>query len=154
MGEIEVKRLRPGDVAAAKATFAMLVDVFDEDGDPPGDEYVAGLLGRDDFWALAAFLGAEVVGGLTAHTLPMTRSASAELYIYDLAVRQDHQRQGVGTRLIRELCKTAARASIYDVFLEADNEDAYVLEFYRTLGAAESPVTVFTFTTEQHPTGD
>ena len=40
------------------------------------------------------------MGGLTAHALPMTRSPEAELFIYDLAVRADRQRRGIGRTLV------------------------------------------------------
>lgn len=45
--------------------------------------------------ALAACVGSEI-GGLTARTLSQTSSASSELFIYDLAVRRDYHRHGVG----------------------------------------------------------
>lgn len=44
-----------------------------------------------NFWAIAAFEGDELLGGLSAHTLPMTRSESAEIFIYDIAVQPSHQ---------------------------------------------------------------
>ncbi|MGI8870512.1 MAG: hypothetical protein ACR2F6_17115 [Mycobacteriales bacterium] len=61
---------------------------FGEDAQPLPADYLGDLLSRAGFWALAAFLGPEIVGGLTAHALPMTRSPSAELFIYDLAVER------------------------------------------------------------------
>ncbi|POH75348.1 GNAT family N-acetyltransferase [Arthrobacter glacialis] len=146
MGDLEVKRLARGDEAVAAVLFAMMAAVFDEGSAPLSEEYVRKLLGTDSFWAMAAFDGADVVGGLTAHTLPMTRSPSSEVFIYDLAVREDHQRQGVATRLVDELRTGAARIGIYDVFVPADNEDAGALEFYRAQGADAVPVTFFTFT--------
>ncbi|POH61211.1 GNAT family N-acetyltransferase [Arthrobacter glacialis] len=146
MGDLEVKRLARGDEAVAAVLFAMMAAVFDEGSAPLSEEYVRKLLGSDSFWAMAAFDGADVVGGLTAHTLPMTRSPSSEVFIYDLAVREDHQRQGVATRLVDELRTGAARIGIYNVFVPADNEDAGALEFYRAQGADAAPVTFFTFT--------
>ena len=102
----------------------MMVDVFEEDvggagGGPITDEYLDRLLGQDSFWAFTAFAGSEIVGGLTAHTLAMTRSASSEVFIYDLAVRADHRRHGVGSRLIDELRHRASAAGIRVVFRRA-----------------------------------
>ena len=34
---------------------------------------------------------------------------------------------------------------IKDIFVTADNADTHALNFYRTLGARSSPVTIFTF---------
>lgn len=143
------KRLDRGDLGAARDTFAMMAAVFAEDAvsaDPLTDNHLAGLLERDSFWAIAAFLGDDAVGGITAHTLPMTRSPSAELFVYDLAVRADQQRQGIGSRLVAELIEAAAAAGITEVFVAADNEDKHALDFYRAQGAEGSPVTIFAFT--------
>jgi len=103
------------------------------------------LLGREDFWALAAFSGGDVVGGLTAHTLPMTRAKEREIFIYDVAVRVDHQRRGVGRQLVQHLREAAATAGVGDMFVPADDEDRHALEFYKALGGEAAPVTFFTF---------
>lgn len=129
----------------ARDMFAMMAAVFAEDAEPLTDGYLDWLLDRDSFWAIAAFAGDDIVGGITAHTLPMTRSPSSEVFIYDLAVRQDHQRQGVGSRLVLELREAAVAAGFGEVFVSADNEDKHALDFYRAQGAAASPVTFFTW---------
>jgi aminoglycoside 3-N-acetyltransferase I len=126
--------------------FAMMAAVFAENAEQLTDDYLVRLLDRDSFWAIAAFAGDHIIGGITAHTLPMTRSPSSEVLIYDLAVRQDHQRRGVGSRLILELRGAAATAGLGDVFVPVDNEDTHALDFYRAQGGAPSPVTIFTFT--------
>jgi len=48
-----------------------------------------------------------IVGGLTAHTWPMTRAEQSEIFIYDIAVRKDQQRKGVGRRLVTALLESA-----------------------------------------------
>jgi aminoglycoside 3-N-acetyltransferase I len=151
MGEFQVRRLQQSDLSVARDVFAMMADVFDEDfeggsNEPLPDDYLDGLLRRDSFWALAAFDDADIIGGLTAHTLPMTRSATAEVFIYDLAVRRDYQRQGVGSRLIRALRECVAEAGIAEVFVPADNDDTNALDFYRAQGGVAAAVTHFTFT--------
>jgi aminoglycoside 3-N-acetyltransferase I len=76
-----IRRLAPGDSALAKRLFVTMAEVFDESARPSSDAHVTALLASDRFWALAVTLGDEIVGGLTAHTLPMTRSASREVFI-------------------------------------------------------------------------
>jgi aminoglycoside 3-N-acetyltransferase I len=145
MSEIEIRRLGRGDVAIARRLFVMMAEVFEEKGRPLGDAYLVRLLAREGFWALIAFIDGDVVGGLTAHTLPMTRTESSEIFIYDIAVRADRQRLGIGRRLIAALRDMAAAEGIHDLFVPADDEDTQALEFYRALGAAASPVTFFVF---------
>ncbi len=108
MIEIRTSRLTCGDRDLAKRLFVMMAEVFEEECDHLSDHYLDRLLSREDFWAFAAFAGDEIVGGLTAHTLPMTRSESSEIFIYDLAVREDQQRKGIGRQLMMALREAAA----------------------------------------------
>lgn len=146
MDALQVRRLGPGDEGAARETFAMMAQALDDAGRGVlGPAYLHRLLARDDFWAFTAFSGPLVVGGLTAHLLPMTRAESTELFIYDLAVHASHRRRGVGSRLVAALCTAAAEAGVVDIFVPADNSDTEALDFYRALGCTAAPVTHFTF---------
>ena len=105
-------RLQPGDRELARALFALMAEVFDEPREALSDQYLDGLLAREDFWALAAFDGDQIIGGVTAHSLPMTNTEAVEVFIYDLAVRHDHHRKGVGRHLVTELRNSAAASGI------------------------------------------
>jgi GNAT superfamily N-acetyltransferase len=74
---------------------------------------------------LAATMGDEIVGGLMAHMLPMTRSESREIFIYDIAVHASHQRRGVGRLLMSHLARLAGEVGIADMFVPADDEDSH-----------------------------
>ncbi len=145
MNGIAVKRLGPEDADAAGVMFELMAAVFGEQSEALKVGYVDDLLGRESFWAIAAFIGTEIVGGLAAHTLPMTRSSSNELFIYDLAVRGDHRREGIASLLLREVRAQAALAGIDVAFVAADDEDVHALDFYRAQGATATAVTFFTF---------
>jgi aminoglycoside 3-N-acetyltransferase I len=141
----QVRRLHIGDRDVATSLFAMMGEVFGEAGEPLRDAYVELLLRREEFWVIAALVGDEVVGGLTAHALPMTRSESSEVFVYDVAVRDDWQRRGIGRQLMSALCEAAAGAGLGDVFVPADTSDVHALDFYRALGGESASVTMFTF---------
>jgi aminoglycoside 3-N-acetyltransferase I len=146
MTDVRIVRLRPGQAEVARNLFAMMARVFDEAaGETPGSAYVERLLSDRNFWALAAFDDEELVGGLTAHTLPMTRSESFEVFIYDLAVRPDAQRRGVGRRLVAEVRAQARAEGIDEVFVPADNDDQHALDFYTAIGGEAAPVTIYSF---------
>jgi aminoglycoside 3-N-acetyltransferase I len=148
-------RLTSADVALGRRVFALLREVFEEPGSGSergaegpralGDAYLEKLLANDAFWAFAAFVGDELAGGLTAHTLPMTRDESSEVFIYDVAVHPSYQRKGVGRALIQSLRDAAAEQGIREVFVPADNEDTHALDFYRAVGGEASAVTFFGF---------
>lgn len=143
--EPRTQRLNQADREMARALFLLMAEVFEEPGEPLGDAYLDRLLGQPGFWAIAALAGDELVGGITAHTLPMTRTESAEIFIYDIAVRADYQRRGVGRQLMTALRTAAAAAGIHDIFVPADDDDTHALDFYRALGGEAAPVTFFTF---------
>lgn len=140
-----VRRLDDTDQALARATFRLIADVFEDEYERHDDDTLRAMLGDARFWVFAAVDGDEVVGGLTAHVLPMTRAATNELFIYDLAVRPDHQRQGVGRDLVNASIAAASAVGIDVVFVAAENEDDHALEFYRALGGEPGAATFFEF---------
>jgi len=149
-GAMLTRRLGPGDERIALDMFVTMARVFEEDGEsnqliPLDEVYARHLLSRTDFFAVVAMDADVVVGGVTAHALPMTRSQETELFIYDLAVVAQKRRLGLGRALITELLSLAAAAGIQTSFVPADDEDVEALEFYRALGGEASPVTFFTF---------
>jgi aminoglycoside 3-N-acetyltransferase I len=148
---IVIERLGTGDRSEARRLFSMLAEAFDEKRDLLSDAYVDQLLCRQDFWALAAFSGDDVVGGITAHTLPMTRQESPEMFVFDIAVRSDHRNKGIGRRLLDTLSKQATQSGIRELFLAADNADEHALDFYRRLGGLPTPATLFVFSTRNGP---
>jgi aminoglycoside 3-N-acetyltransferase I len=143
--DVQVRRLGPRDRELARMTFDLLADVFGEKHDPLTDAYVDGLLGRPGFLVFAAMDGGRVVGGLTAHVLPMTAYEGAEIFVYDVAVVDDCQRHGVGRRLLGAVRDEASSLGTSSLFVLADNEDTGALAFYRTLGGVASGVTLFGF---------
>jgi aminoglycoside 3-N-acetyltransferase I len=143
------RRLDVDDVSLAKRLFVMMAEVFGEDAEDSGDAHIEALLSDRRLWVVAAMAGEEVIGGLTAHALPMTHKPTSALFIYDVAVRPDQQRRGVGRELVRVLRAEAARLGIDELFVLADNDDAHALDFYRALGAVPSAVTMFEFGTSR-----
>ena len=146
-----IRRLGKGDRDLARRVFTLMAEVFGESSAPLPDGYLDRLLERDDFWAFAALDGSTVAGGLTAHTLPMTRHVWPELFIYDVAVSQQYQGQGVGRALMLAVRQEAAMKGISDLFVPADTADAHAVDFYRALGGTAAAVTMFTFSPLETP---
>ena len=149
MTSYRVARLGTGDGGAARELFAMMSAVFEVTQEDLSDRYVDELLARRDMWILAARDADGIVGGLTAHAIPMTHSEAKEIFIYDVAVRADHQRKGVGRILMAAVRRFAAAAGSAELFVPADEDDAGALDFYRAVGGAESRVRFFTFDPEK-----
>ena len=54
-------------------------------------------------------------------------------WVYSLAVRRDHQRQGIGTALVRHLEAALADLGCLKVNLQVRSSNADVVAFYRSL---------------------
>lgn len=67
------------------------IETFTEN--PPRSPYLERLLDSETFIALAAFDGERVVGGLAAYALQKFEQERSEVYIYDLAVAEEHRRR-------------------------------------------------------------
>ena len=144
---LTIVRLGADDSATATTLFRLMAEVFEEEEcQELSSAYVRNLLAHESFWAIAARVGDRLIGGLTAHTLPMTRSPSSELFIYDIAVVREFQRKGVGRKLVTHLATEAGAQGINNLFVPADQEDTHALDSYRALGGKEAPVSIFTFT--------
>ncbi|MCE9681535.1 AAC(3)-I family aminoglycoside N-acetyltransferase [Halomonas alkalisoli] len=135
--------LAPDDIPLLDALLKMFGEVFDEPetytGNRPGAAYLQDLLSGDTFIALAALKKDEVVGGLAAYELKKFEQERSEIYIYDLAVRSEHRREGIATALIGKLKEIAAQRGAYTIFVQADTnvEDEPAIALYTKLGKRE-----------------
>jgi predicted N-acetyltransferase YhbS len=73
-----------------------------------------------------------------AYELDKFEQARREVYIYDLAVRAEHRRQGIATALIARLGEIAARRSAWVIYVQADYGDDPAIALYEKLGAREA----------------
>lgn len=136
-----IQRLSGGDADLAARLNALFGEVFDDfasyQARRPSHEYLEKLLAKEEMFTLVALVGEEVVGGLVAYELPKLESDRSEIYIYDLAVRETHRRQGVATQLIEELRGIAKSRGAWVIYVQADYGDDPALALYRKLGTQE-----------------
>jgi aminoglycoside 3-N-acetyltransferase I len=134
-------QLTPHDTALMHELLTVFGEAFNEvetyGAARPGQAYMEQLLSSDTFIALVARKGEEVVGGLAAYVLHKFEQARSEIYIYDLAVREAHRRQGIATALIEHLQGIAAQRGAYEIFVQADHGDIPAIELYSKLGTRE-----------------
>jgi aminoglycoside 3-N-acetyltransferase I len=139
--DLEIRKLAPADLGAMRGMLRMFGDAFGETetygANAPDDAYLASLLNKEHFIALAALAGDTVVGGLAAYQLEKFEQARSEIYIYDLAVAEAYRRRGIATRLIEELRRIAATRGAYVIFVQADCGDDPAIALYTKLGVRE-----------------
>jgi ribosomal protein S18 acetylase RimI-like enzyme len=136
-----IRLLTSDDVPLLEAMLTMFGKAFEEpasyDHARPSRAYLARLLARDTFIALAALDGEAVVGGIAAYVLDKFEQERSEIYIYDLAVAETHRRRGIATAMIRELQRIAADRGAWVIFVQADHGDDPAIALYSGLGQRE-----------------
>jgi aminoglycoside 3-N-acetyltransferase I len=136
-----LQRLGPADVGLLRRLNALFGRAFDDPvsyaAEPPGDAYLGGLLGKEHVVALVALAGEEVLGGLVAYELDKFEQARREVYIYDLAVAEEHRRRGIATALIGHLQELAAGRGAWVIYVQADYGDDPAIALYEKLGTRE-----------------
>lgn len=138
---IHIRQLTPADLALMDDMLSMFGRAFNEadtyGAARPGEPYLRDLLGSDYFIALVALKDDVVVGGIAAYELRKFEQARSEVYIYDLAVAEEHRRQGIATAMIQALRGIAAERGAYVIFVQADHGDDPAIQLYSGLGRRE-----------------
>lgn len=138
---VQVLRLRSGDGALLGQLNAMFASAFEDPAgyaaEPPSDAYVEDLLAKEHILVLVALAREEVIGGLVAYELDKFERARREVYIYDLAVTEEHRRRGVATSLIERLREIASKRGAWVIYVQADHGDDPAIALYRSLGVRE-----------------
>lgn len=136
-----IKQLASGDLDFLRSMLNLFGAAFKEPetycAQQPDDTYLIDLLSQSHFIALAALKGASVVGGLAVYELRKFEQKRSEIYIYDLAVDENHRRQGVATALIEALKKLAVERRAYVIYVQADYVDKPAIALYEKLGSRE-----------------
>ena len=145
---IQVQRLGRNDAEALRALTFLFQEVFENETPPTASlSYLSKLLFSEMLVVYNVYCDNELAGGLTAYVLHCYRNQEKELFLYDIAVRQKYQRQGLGMKLLRALQNYAKKNGFRAVFVAADVEDQHALDFYRAAGGVASDVQHFTFQT-------
>lgn len=146
MINVKVEILEESDLEKFVALIGVFEAVFEmKEFRIPDRAHLQALLSdRANFHVAVALMDNVVVGGLTAYTLRQYYSPRPLVYIYDLAVESELQRQGVGRRLIDYVRSHFSGLGFEEVFVQADRVDAYAVDFYRkTKPTAEEDVLHF-----------
>lgn len=131
----EIKKLDKQDIDKLMALIRLFEDVFEMDGlKMPDKQYLQQLLEKDGFFVFVAQAKNRVVVGLTCYILQQYYSQTAQVYIYDLAVKTEFQRKGIGKMLMSALMDYCKGIGIEEVFVQAEQEDEHAVAFYHATG--------------------
>jgi len=143
---VEIKKLDNRGIDKFKDLIRLFENVFEmKNFEMPDENYLQQLLEKDSFFVFVALSHDEVVGGLTSYTLQQYYSKLPLVYIYDLAVKTEFQRQGIGKMLISGITNYCKGIGIEEVFVQADEVDDFAIKFYHSTGAIAEKVVHFRY---------
>ena len=146
---ISTKQLAAADINDFIQVLRLFEQVFEmKDLKMPGEKHLKKLLRSKNFVVVTAANENVVVGCLTAHVLPSYYSSSSEVYLYDLVVKADFQRKGIGKKLLEALTVYCRQNNYRAFFVQADEADSNALEFYRATGGLGAKVVHFNYLVE------
>ena len=132
---VEYTKLKNRD----NSKFSELVLLFNVEFESPNPNYVNSeniekLLKNPNFVCFVATINGRVVGGLTGFELEMYDREGSSMYLYDLAVINECQRKGIGSRLVYKMIEYCKSKSIKELFVQADGIDQHAINFYTKVG--------------------
>lgn len=116
--------------ATAAAHLDAAAHLFD---DPPIPAAVERFLADPTHHLLLAYAGAQPVGFVSG--VEMTHpDKGTEMFLYELAVDEDHRRRGIGRALVEALAALARTKGCYDVWVLTEEENEAAVATYRRAG--------------------
>ncbi len=144
--DIKIEKLNHHDIGKFVELIRVFEDVFKMiNFKMPEEVYLKGLLKKDDFFVFVASQDNKVIGGLTSYIMQQYYSRSPLVYIFDLAVKSELQRQGIGKMLITGNNNYCKSIGVEAVMVEADVVDDYAIKFYRSTGSIGEKVIHFDY---------
>ena len=138
---MKITRLNASDLKLARSLNALFAREFSDpesySSSLPSDEYLSAQLANPGVISIVAREGDDIIGGIVAYDLPKLEQARSEIYIYDLAVKEAHRRQGVASALIHEIRNVAKERGAWVIYVQADYGDDPAIALYTKLGSRE-----------------
>lgn len=141
---MNIERIAPGD----DERVVEAANLFDH---PPRLEAIQRFLTDPHHHLFIAYSAGAPVGFVSGVELTHPDKGT-EMFLYELAVDERHQRQGIGTELVRALAELARSRSCYGMWVLADDDNVAAAATYSKAGGQiESRPIMFSWDFERKP---
>lgn len=130
--EVYIRRMKE----VSPAMVSQLDDILDEPWDAAqGEKFLA----NPDNALFLAFVGERVVGFLTGYRLQRLDKNRAEVLLYELEVREEFRRLGIGKKLIAALNSWAAETGAFQTWVLTYSDNTAAMALYKSMDGEEDP---------------
>jgi ribosomal protein S18 acetylase RimI-like enzyme len=140
----DVRKLGPGDEAVVQELSRWV------DRPPHDDAGAARFLANERNHLLVAFDGKEPVGMVLAHELDRRHGDEWKMLLYEIDVREDRRRRGIGRTLMRRFGELCRERGYPLAWVLTDEENPRAMAFYAACGGerVRPDQVMFTFRAE------
>lgn len=126
---VRIVRLGPGDEPIVLAG----ADLFDH---PPTLAWSERFLASEGHHLLVAMVEEARPAGFVSGVETTHPDKGTEMFLYELAVHEDHRRRGIGRALVDALAELARERGCYGMWVGTETDNVAALATYRAAGAA------------------
>ncbi|OJV94041.1 MAG: hypothetical protein BGO39_06940 [Chloroflexi bacterium 54-19] len=118
------------------AIVSQLDEILDEPWEvAQGEKFLA----NPDNALFLAFVGERVAGFLTGYRLQRLDKNRAEVLLYEIEVREEFRRQGIGKKLIGALNAWAAETGAFQTWVLTYSDNTAAMALYKSMDGEEDP---------------
>lgn len=124
-----IRRLLPGDEGIASRVAALFKAAPDLSS--PARRFLA----NDANYLIVAEVATELAGFVIAYRLDRLDRDAAQLFVNEVGVLPQFQRQGIGTQLVQEIRRLVATEGLMEAFVLTDHANVAAQRLYGGTGA-------------------
>ncbi|MEO9532293.1 MAG: GNAT family N-acetyltransferase [Crocinitomicaceae bacterium] len=140
-----IELIKPEEVDKFIELRRIFAEVFEQDAPILDEDQIKRIRDNRSFIAIGATVGFELVGGLTAHLVTNYYQGGLDLFIYDIAIKTEHQRKGVGIELLNFTKKFCKEHHVNEMYVAAEADDENALSYYRKTDGKEIAARFFVY---------
>jgi len=132
---MKVRRLTSGEESLWSKAVSAVVAEENRKGPLASQREIVQVLGDSRCHLIVAEEDGEPVGLLSAYRFPDVVAGGELVYLYDIEVRVDHRRNGVGTTLIRSLIECCQKDRVRHIWAGTDVTNIAARRTFEATGA-------------------
>ena len=139
---MEIRRLQSSDYDILASAISILVPEEDRSNNVNRTAHLQDALARRDCYFIVCLANSIPVGYLSAYCFPNVENADFHVYLFDIIVAEQHQRAGIGSRLIEELKRQCLADGVARIWVGTALENAAAQRLYERTGGQRSETCV------------
>lgn len=133
-GNVVVRRAVSGDEALWRRAVDALVPEADRDGRLASEDHIATALADPRCYLNLALEDGEPVGILSGYRFPDVGAGGYLVYLYDIEVKADHRRRGIGSDLVDALVAACEDDGVRMIWAGTDIENRAARRTFESTG--------------------